>query len=253
MDASHAKRHVRNDLPRCQAVNPIAHLHVHLRTFSAANPASNISCIVHFSPFAFRVWTHLSDKDGLQAARAPRASACNPSLGVAMRDHNTNYSKGSTEPARMMTPFLASNPFGSIESNSINQFLPVLELARTFLGGLLDRLDTARTPHLNGGCLPVGTLNFVKVHDATTFFGLVADFLVVDALQTWREPRGGPPGSFRLLVLFSFCSYWLTARQGRHDLRRRTYRRSVLDWLHSRWTAGGVWAGAAVAAGWTPR
>src|SRR5271157_3366346 len=51
-----------------------------------------------------------------------------PSLGVVMRDHNTNYSKGSTEPARMMTPFLASNVFGSIESNSITNFCPSLNV-----------------------------------------------------------------------------------------------------------------------------
>ena len=43
-----------------------------------------------------------------------------------MRDHNTNYSKGSTEPARMMTPFLASNVFGSIRSNSTTTFCPSL-------------------------------------------------------------------------------------------------------------------------------
>jgi hypothetical protein len=41
-----------------------------------------------------------------------------------MRDHNTIHSKGSTEPARMMTPFLASNVFGSIRSNSTTNFWP---------------------------------------------------------------------------------------------------------------------------------
>jgi hypothetical protein len=45
---------------------------------------------------------------GARSARIRRQ----PFLGVAMRDHDTNYSKGSTEPARMMTPFLASNVFG---------------------------------------------------------------------------------------------------------------------------------------------
>jgi len=45
---------------------------------------------------------------------------------VAMRDHVTNYSKGNTEPARMMTPFLASNVFGSIRSNSTTNFCPSL-------------------------------------------------------------------------------------------------------------------------------
>jgi len=58
-------------------VNPIAHFNVQLRGFQP-QIRLNVSCIIHFSPFAFRVWTHLSDKDGLQAARAPRASACNP-------------------------------------------------------------------------------------------------------------------------------------------------------------------------------
>jgi hypothetical protein len=40
-------------------------------------------------------------------------------------------------------------------------------------------LDAARTPHLNGGCLPVGTLNFVKAHDPDDLFGFVGHFLVV--------------------------------------------------------------------------
>ena len=130
-----------------------------------------------------------------------------------MRDHNTNYSKGSTEPARMMTPFLASNVFGSIRSNSTTTFCPSLNVARAFFGGLLDRLDAARAPHLHRRCLPVGALNFVKVHDADDLLGFVAELPCSDALQTWRGPRGGPPGSFRLLVLVSFISIWLTARQ----------------------------------------
>jgi hypothetical protein len=49
-----------------------------------------------------------------------------PPHGVAMRDHVTNYSKGSTDTARMMTPFLASNVFGSIRSNSTTIFCPSL-------------------------------------------------------------------------------------------------------------------------------
>src|ERR1035441_9005949 len=72
----------------------------------AANPAR---CFVHcsYSPVLLRLWTHLSDKDGLAGAGAPRLPLPNPSLGVALRDHNTTHSKGSNEPARMMTPFLA--------------------------------------------------------------------------------------------------------------------------------------------------
>ena len=123
---------------------------------------------------------------GWQGARAARASAANPTLGVAMRDHDTTHSKGNTEPARMMTPFLASNRVRLHQIELDHQFLPLLERAGAFFGGLLDRLDAARTPHLDRGCLPVGTLNFVKVHDADDLFGFVLNFLVSDELQTWR-------------------------------------------------------------------
>jgi hypothetical protein len=56
--------------------------------------------------------------------------------------------------------------------------LALFELAGTLGDSLFDRLDAARAPHLDGRCLPIGTLNFVKVHDADDLFGFVLDFLV---------------------------------------------------------------------------
>jgi len=52
----------------------------------------------------------------------------NPFHGAVMRDHATNYSKGNTETARMMTPFLASKLFGSIESNPTTTRCPSLNV-----------------------------------------------------------------------------------------------------------------------------
>ncbi len=108
-------------------MNPITHLHVQLRNFKPVC-RFKVSRFVHVYLWVLHIWAHLSDKDGLPAARARRGAhpAGKPTHGVAMRDHVTNYSKGSTDPARMMTPFLASNVFGSIRSNSTTIFCPSL-------------------------------------------------------------------------------------------------------------------------------
>ena len=74
------------------------------------------------------------------------------------RDHATNYS-AQHETARMMTPFLASKLFGSIESNPTTSRCP-LECSRALRRGFFDCLDVARAPRLDRGSLPVGTLNF---------------------------------------------------------------------------------------------
>jgi len=119
------ERHVRNDLPWRKRMHPVPHLHVQLRYLDPVF-RFKLSGFVHVLLLVVGIWTHLSDKDGLPAARAPRASAGNPNHGVALRDHVTSYSSGNTEPARMMTPFLASNVFGSIRSNSTTSFCPSL-------------------------------------------------------------------------------------------------------------------------------
>src|ERR1022692_2688165 len=51
-----------------------------------------------------------------------------PFHGAVMRDHVTSYSKGNADTARMMTPFLASKLFGSIESNPTTSFCPSLNV-----------------------------------------------------------------------------------------------------------------------------
>ena len=68
---------------------------------------------------------------GIQAAGGhenQQRRATQDLLGVVMRDHVTNYSKGNTDTARMMTPFLASKLFGSIESNPMTSFCPSLNV-----------------------------------------------------------------------------------------------------------------------------
>lgn len=70
--------------------------------------------------------THLSDKDGGGAraeARAPASHSSGPSVWPRY-----DYSKGKADMARMMTPFFASNVFGSIRSNSMTNRCPSLNV-----------------------------------------------------------------------------------------------------------------------------
>ena len=72
----------------------------------------------------------------------------------------------------------------------------------------------------------------------TTFFGLVADFLVVMRYKLGEDHAAACQEAIPLLAVVSCFSIWLATRQGRHDLRRRTYRRFVRCLNHSRWTGG---------------
>src|SRR6266436_3549362 len=105
-------------------MNPITHLNVQLRCFES-QIRFDIPRFIHCLLVA-DTWTHLSDKDGCVARASARATQ--DLLGVVMRDHVTNYSKGNTDTARMMTPFLASKLFGSIESNPTTNFCPSLNV-----------------------------------------------------------------------------------------------------------------------------
>ena len=58
------------------------------------------------------------------------------------------------------------------------QLLPLLERAGALPDSLFDGLDAARAPRLDGGSLPIGALNFVKVHNADGLLCLVLNFLV---------------------------------------------------------------------------
>ena len=89
-----------------------------------------------------------------------------------------------------------------------HQFLPVLELARTFFGSLLDGLDAARAPRLDRGGLPVGALNFVKVHDADDMLGLVLNFLVAMRYKTGDDHATAPQEVFNCIFLCHFF-VWL--------------------------------------------
>ena len=106
-------------------MDPIAHLDVELSSFES-QAQLYVSRVIHLAFLIAGTRTHLSDKDGC-VARA-RAHATQDLLGVVMRDHVTNYSKGNTETARMMTPFLASKLFGSIESNPTTSRCPSLNV-----------------------------------------------------------------------------------------------------------------------------
>src|SRR6266446_570221 len=104
-------------------MNPIAHLDIELSGFES-QIRFDVARVIHFSLRVDKICTHLSDKDGCVA----RARATQDLLGVVMRDHVTNYSKGNTDTARIMTPFLASKLFGSIESNPTISFCPSLNV-----------------------------------------------------------------------------------------------------------------------------
>ncbi len=118
---------------------------------------------------------------------------------------------------------------------------------------LLDRLDAARTPHLNGGCLPVGALNFVKVHDADDLFGLVADFLVVMRYKLGENHAAACQEAFHCLCLFHVFPFGLLRDRDATTFAAGTTGDLSVDFSNPAGRAGGIWAGVAVAAGWTPK
>ena len=134
-------------------------------------------------------------------------------LGVVMCDHVTNYSKGNTEPARMMTPFLASNWFRSIRSNSTTSFCPSLNVQAHCATALFDGLDTARAPRLDRGSLPIGALNFVKVHNADGLLCLVLNFLVAVRHKLDDDHTTARQELFNCDVLFHSFSFGMITRQ----------------------------------------
>ena len=106
-------------------MNPIPHLDIELSGFES-QIRFDISRVIHFPLLAADICTHLSDKDGCVARACARATQ--DLLGVVMRDHVTDYSKGNTDTARMMTPFLASKLFDSNQSNPTTIFCPSLNV-----------------------------------------------------------------------------------------------------------------------------
>lgn len=71
------KRHVRNDLPRCQGVNPIAHLDIELRGLEP-QIRFDVSGIVHSGLRVDDISTDLSDKDGLAGRAVARSRQALP-------------------------------------------------------------------------------------------------------------------------------------------------------------------------------
>jgi hypothetical protein len=74
---------------------------------------------------------------------------------------------------------------------------------------LFDGLDVARTPRLNRGRLPVGTLNFVKVHDADDLLGFVLNFLVVMGYKLGDDHAAASHEFFDCDVWFHVFSFGL--------------------------------------------
>jgi hypothetical protein len=64
---------------------------------------------------------------------------------------------------------------------------------------------------LNRGRLPVGTLNFVKVHDADDSLGLVLHFLVAVSYKLGDDHAATRQELIDCTLLFHF-SGWLTSR-----------------------------------------
>jgi hypothetical protein len=96
-------------------------------------------------------------------------------------------------------------------------------------------------------------LNFVKVHDADDLFGLVADFLVVMSYKLGENHAAACQEVFDCLLLFHVFPFGLL-----RDRDATTFAAGLTGDLSLTGSipagrAGGVWAGAAVAAGWTPR
>jgi hypothetical protein len=75
-------------------------------------------------------------------------------------------------------------------------------------GGFFDCLDVAGAPRLNRGSLPVGTLNFVKVHNADDLFCFVLNFFVTVSHKLGDNHATASQEFFNCDVLFHVLS-WL--------------------------------------------
>jgi hypothetical protein len=88
----------------------------------------------------------------------------------------------------------------------LNQTRPpvfaLFERAGTLRSGLFDCLDAARAPRLNCGSLPVGALNFVKVHNAHNLLCFVLNFFVTMSHKLGNDHTTACQEFFNCDVLF---------------------------------------------------
>jgi len=123
-----------------------------------------------------------------------------------------HYSKGSVETARIMTPFLASNVFGSIRSNSITSFCPSLNV-HGHCDVACSTVWTLRGHHVWTVGLPVGALNFVKVDNADDLFCFVLNFFVAMRHKFGDGHTAARQELINCFCLFHVFPFGLTARQ----------------------------------------
>ncbi len=200
----------------CQGARPWTQSPV--TTFSCAalsrSAGSRFRALFMFHLMFLTTWTHLSDKDGvaggarcarLRRQSHPRDRDAWPRYDLLQGPHRT----GTDDHAILGIKRVRLH---QIELH--HQFLSVLELARTIPSSLLDCLDAARAPHLNGGRLPVGTLNFVKVHDADDLLALVLNFLVAVCYEPDDDHAAAGQEGFCCILLFHLVIWLHCATSG---------------------------------------
>lgn len=182
------------------------------------------------------IWTHLSDKDGLPVVRL-RASTGNPTpRGRTVWPRYVLF-QGQHRTGTDQDAIFGIKRVRLHEIELHHDFLPVLELTRTILRGLFDTLNAARAPHLDGGGLPIGTLNFVKVHDADDFLGLILHFFEAVSYKLGDDHTAARQEVFNYDILFHVF-FGLLRDKRRHGLRRWKYQRFVRCAAEHRGTGG---------------
>jgi hypothetical protein len=188
-------------------VNPIPYGEVHLGGFQSLF-WFKITGIVHVS-FAYLFLDTPFGQGWFGRARAPRASLpflprgrrCVATIRLLLQGQNRR------RPNQDAVLGVKRIRFHQVELD--DHLLPVLEEDGTFLGGLFDALDVARAPRLDRGSLPVGAVNFVKVHDADDLLGFILNFLVAVSYKPGDDHAAASQEFFDCDVLFHIFAFGL--------------------------------------------